>query len=153
MTSDLPDSDVPAVAELSADESWELLHAAQFGRLAVVIGGAPEIFPINVAAKHPSIYFRTAEGTKLFGTSIGHAVAFESDRVDGSGAWSVVVKGTSREVTTRDETDAVDALGLESWVPTVKHRLVAIDVTSVSGRRFAFGPAPDDDAVEYDPTD
>lgn len=135
----MSDSDLPAITELEPGHSWELLSSAGYGRLAVVIAGAPEIFPVNFVAKHPSIYVRTAEGTKLFGAVVGHPVALEIDQVDSTGAWSVVAKGTPREVTARAEADVVDELGLEPWVATVKRHLIAIDVTAVSGRRFEFG--------------
>lgn len=141
----MTETDEPAVTQLTAAHSWELLGTAEYGRLAVVIAGAPEIFPVNIVARHPSIYFRTGEGTKLFGAVLGHPVAFETDLVEQAGAWSVVAKGTSREVTTRAEADAVDALGLKTWVATVKGHLVALDIESVSGRRFRFGPEPEPD--------
>ena len=148
----MSDSDVSAITELETSHSWELLGSAGYGRLAVVIAGAPEIFPVNFVAKHPAIYLRTGEGTKLFGATVGHPVALEIDQVDSTGAWSVVAKGTPREVTAQDEADAVEVLGLEPWVPTVKRHLIAIDVASVSGRRFEFGAEPEVDPAA-EPTD
>ncbi|AYG04226.1 pyridoxamine 5'-phosphate oxidase family protein [Gryllotalpicola protaetiae] len=148
----MSDNDVPAATELGAGHSWELLGSAGYGRLAVVIAGAPEIFPVNFVARHPTVYLRTGEGTKLFGATVGHPVALEVDQVDSTGAWSVVAKGTPREAIAQDEVDAVDQLGLEPWVPTVKRHLIAIDVTSVSGRRFEFGAEPEVDPAA-EPTD
>jgi nitroimidazol reductase NimA-like FMN-containing flavoprotein (pyridoxamine 5'-phosphate oxidase superfamily) len=143
----------PAVTEVSDEQSWQLLASARFGRLAVVIGGGPEIFPINIAAVQDIVYFRSGEGTKLLGAAIGHPVAFKSDRVDDTGAWSVIAKGLPRLVEDRAELDRVEALGLSPWVATVKRHVVAINVGSISGRRFEFGPDPDDDPAASHATD
>jgi nitroimidazol reductase NimA-like FMN-containing flavoprotein (pyridoxamine 5'-phosphate oxidase superfamily) len=51
--------------ELPADECWELLRQSPVGRLAVVVAGDPDIFPINYVVDHGSIVIRTAAGTKL----------------------------------------------------------------------------------------
>jgi nitroimidazol reductase NimA-like FMN-containing flavoprotein (pyridoxamine 5'-phosphate oxidase superfamily) len=53
---------------------------AVVGRLAVVAGDQPEIFPVNYL-DHGSIVFRTGEGTKL-AIAIGRLVAFEVDGYD-----------------------------------------------------------------------
>lgn len=122
---------------LSASESWALLREAVVGRLAVVVDGQPDIFPVNYLVDHGSIVFRTAEGTKLTG-SIGQPVAFEVDAYDpGRGdAWSVVLKGVAREVHALSEVlDALD-LPLFPWHAAPKPRIVRIEPDVVSGRRF-----------------
>ncbi len=140
-----------AVTSLTDEESWKLLGAAKFGRLAIVIGGEPDIFPINIVTNGKSLFFRSAEGTKLFGAALGRVVAFETDHVDDASAWSIVVIGTPR-ITERDtERSEAEALGLRPWVPTIKHTLVAIDVSGITGHRFLFGPEPAD--TELDSTD
>ena len=35
------------VQELNSSQSWQLLRDAPFGRLAVVLDGRPDIFPVN----------------------------------------------------------------------------------------------------------
>ena len=47
------------------------------GRLAVVVAGHPDIFPINYVVDHASIVIRTAAGTKLAGSK-SRQVAFEA---------------------------------------------------------------------------
>ncbi len=123
---------------LSTSQSWALLRETVVGRLAVVVGDQPEIFPVNYLVDHGSIVFRTAEGTKL-AASIGRPVAFEVDAYDPSSgeAWSVVVKGTAREVTQLDEVlDALDST-LVPWHAAPKPRILRIEPRKVEGRRFS----------------
>ncbi len=132
------------VTQLSADEAWELLAAAPVGRLATVLGGQPDIVPINFVVDGHSLVFRTAEGAKLLSLTVHDAVAVEADSWDGDSGWSVVAKGTAAEVS-GSQTGRLDELGLRPWVPTVKLHYVRITVTEISGRRFRFGEEPERD--------
>src|SRR4051794_39359108 len=53
------------VRRLTVDACWALLRAADIGRLAVVVGDRPEIFPVNFVVDHGTVVIRTAPGTKL----------------------------------------------------------------------------------------
>ena len=88
-----------ADVELSASDSWALLRQARVGRLALIVDGHPDIFPVNHVVDRGTVVFRTAAGTK-FAEAVGHTVAFEVDGYDlrTASAWSVVVKGTAQEV-------------------------------------------------------
>jgi len=128
-----------AIVELSTAESWGLLREQLVGRLAVLANDHPhpEIFPVNYIVDHGSIVFRTAEGTKL-ARAIAQPVAFEVDNYDPSTgeAWSVVIKGTAREVKQLYEVlDALD-LPLFPWHAAPKARIVRIEPEVISGRRF-----------------
>ena len=88
-----------ALEEANADETapheaWTILRTATVGRLAVVGGDGPEIFPVNFVVDHGSVVFRTAAGSKL-AMARGHRVAFEADGYTETTreAWSVVLKG------------------------------------------------------------
>jgi nitroimidazol reductase NimA-like FMN-containing flavoprotein (pyridoxamine 5'-phosphate oxidase superfamily) len=133
-----------ATVELSASESWGLLREQLVGRLAVVSNDAqPDIFPVNYIVDHGSIVFRTAAGTKL-AAAVDRPVAFEMDGYDPATgeAWSVVVKGTAREVKNLDEViDALD-LPLFPWHAPPKPRIVRIEPDLISGRRFHVLDAP-----------
>ncbi|WP_336921935.1 pyridoxamine 5'-phosphate oxidase family protein [Aquipuribacter sp. SD81] len=122
---------------LAVHECWALLREAVTGRLAVVVDGAPDIFPVTHVVDHGSLVFRTADGTKLAAAGTG-PVAYEVDGYDpGSGeAWSVVVKGEAHEV--RQLHDALDVLRLPLTPahPAGKPHLVRIEPTGVTGRRF-----------------
>jgi nitroimidazol reductase NimA-like FMN-containing flavoprotein (pyridoxamine 5'-phosphate oxidase superfamily) len=117
---------------------WDLLAAAPVGRLAVSIAGHPDIFPVNHVVDGRTVVFRTAEGTKLAAAVLGLSVAFEADGwspTDGD-VWSVVMKGEAHEVEGLDELLATDDLPLYPWSASVKHRVVRIVPTEISGRRF-----------------
>ena len=123
---------------LSESQSWQLLRGTPFGRLAVVLDGNPDIFPVNHVVDHGSVVFRTGVGTKLMGSD-GQRVAYEADGFDGHAqrAWSVVVKGRARQL--RQLHEVVDSFGLplESWQAGPKPRYVRIEVEQITGRRFA----------------
>jgi uncharacterized protein len=131
------DETVGQVEHLSVSESWSLLRTVPIGRLAVVVEGKPEIFPLNHVVDHGTLVFRTAEGTKLMGT-VGHDVAYEADGVLESGtlAWSVVVKGRAREVARLHESMETLELPLFPWHEGPKPRIIRIEPEEVSGRRF-----------------
>jgi nitroimidazol reductase NimA-like FMN-containing flavoprotein (pyridoxamine 5'-phosphate oxidase superfamily) len=122
---------------LSQKECWELLRESVVGRLAVTVGGSPDIFPVNPVVDHGSIVFRTSAGTKLAAAK-GNDVAFEVDGYDpGTGrAWSVVVKGRTSEVWDVEDTIRALRLPLVPWQPGRKPRFVRIEPDTVTGRRF-----------------
>ena len=126
-----------ATEQLSVPECWSLLRSAPVGRLATVVDGRPDIFPVNHLVDHGTVLFRTAEGTKLR-AAVGHEVAFEADGYDAAAgkAWSVVVKGTAREIRELDETLGVMLLPLFPWQGGPKPRYVRIERAQVTGRRF-----------------
>ncbi len=138
-TSDETPPETPGVQILTSTECWVLLRQAAVGRLAVVDkDGQPDIFPINHVVDHGSVVFRTAAGTKL-DDSVGHSVAFEVDGYDvaDATAWSVVLQGVAREIWDVDETIATLALPLYPWLEGSKPRLVRVQSTGITGRRFA----------------
>lgn len=89
---------------LERQRCLELLATAPIGRLAVSVNGQPEVFPVNFALDGDRVVIRTSEGTKLRAADLD-LVAFEADGNDEATGewWSVVVKGTGREIT-----DALD---------------------------------------------
>lgn len=133
------------VAVLSDEECWSVLRTQVLGRLAVAAGGEIDIFPVNFVVDDSTILLRTAPGTKLVEMTIHNTVAFEVDAVSESDAVSVVVKGTARWLDTQTEIAAAQQAPLASWIPTLRYTFVRITPTSVSGRRFRPGPAPEED--------
>lgn len=123
---------------LTFDECWELLADDTLGRLALVVDGHPEIFPVNYALDRRSIVFRTSGGTKLWGAMTERPAALEIDGYDPrtEEAWSVVVRGGTREIADQAEKDAVDALRLEPWQPGKKEHYIRLDPRALTGRRF-----------------
>ena len=139
----MTNEELPPVVELSEEQSWKYLEHTHHGRLAVSVANRPSIYPINYLAHDGVLLLRTAPGTKLAEMAVNTYVAFEADGVHSDQAWSVVVKGTTRELETSEEIAAADALPLRPWVRTEKHRYVEITPVSVTGRFFNLGPEPE----------
>jgi uncharacterized protein len=137
--------------ELSTSESWALLREAGVGRLAVVVDGHPDVFPVNHIVDNESVVFRSAAGTKLAGCA-GHPVAFEVDGYDEvtASAWSVVVKGQAMQVNQLYDVLEVIELPLFPWHSGPKPHFIRIEAGTITGRRFEVtgGARSDIDHVE-----
>lgn len=139
----MPTSEEATADQLTSNQCWDYIRRAQFGRLAVIVDGQPEIFPVNFAVDHGSVVFRTAAGTKLSGALSGNTVAFEIDGYDDtlSSAWSVVLKGTASLLTDNEDILASEELPLFPWQTGSKNAFVRIDPEVTSGRRFIISNA------------
>ena len=129
---------------LEREECLRLLAADDIGRLAVVSGGAPIIFPVNYAMDGEAVVIRTDPGTKL--DAGGRAPAcFEIDGLDRvrRAGWSVVVTGRLEEVTEFSSRDLarVRELEVHPWAGDRSHWL-RLAPTAITGRRV--GPAGGD---------
>lgn len=124
---------------LTESECFDLLATHRLGRLAVVIGGRPQIFPVNYALGDRVVAIRTADGTKLAAARNAH-VAFEIDGYDadaGSG-WSVLVQGVAYEITgaVDRQSELARRLPVEPLAPGTHERWLGIHPVTISGRRF-----------------
>ena len=129
-----------ALSSIERDECVRLLGGVDVGRLAVVDGGQPLVFPVNYAMAEESPVFRTAEGTKLRAGE-GRAVCFEVDDVDPQShtGWSVLVVGWLEEVTRYDPDlyRTVVSLGVEPWADGERPHLMRVVPRRITGRRVA----------------
>ena len=66
-----PGQDNAGIDVIPYHECLELLKTEEVGRIAVVVEGRPEIFPVNYVLDGNGIMFRTDRGTKLVGASHG----------------------------------------------------------------------------------
>jgi uncharacterized protein len=130
------------VLQLSEERCWTYLRGQLLGRLAIVVAGRPEIFPVNYAAGEGSIVFRTAPGTKLE-CGPNSVACFEIDGYDPHSreGWSVVAVGQLEEIT-----DAGDArsltlrqLRVDPLAPGARLHWIALHIEQVTGRHFASG--------------
>jgi nitroimidazol reductase NimA-like FMN-containing flavoprotein (pyridoxamine 5'-phosphate oxidase superfamily) len=123
---------------LTDEQCWEFLEGNELGRLALVVAGRPDIFPVNYTVHDGEIYFKTAEGTKLASVMANHEVAFEIDGYieETNEAWSVVLVGLARALNHDAEVDLASTLPLFPWNLDPKRRYVVIEPTEMSGRRF-----------------
>lgn len=119
--------------ELDLKDCRRLLAEEHIGRLAVVVDGRPEIFPVNYGIDGDGIVFRTNQGRKLLG--LAGEVAFEVDRIDpvGRSGWSVVVHGRAEDITKFDG----PRLREQAETPWAgrKDVLIRISPVLVTGRR------------------
>ena len=56
-----------------------MLSSMSLGRLVTILGGQPEIFPVNFVTQHRAVLVRTAQGVKLFSAVMNDRMAFEAD--------------------------------------------------------------------------
>ena len=125
---------------LGRDECVALLRQGSIGRLAVVIGAQPHIFPLNYAADEEGvIVFRTAELTAATEVSLAR-VAFEIDAIDVERhrGWSVAVHGYAREIGDAIDRDSerLRRLPVQPWASGRRDRWFKIAPTEITGRRL-----------------
>ncbi|MCZ9881777.1 pyridoxamine 5'-phosphate oxidase family protein [Arthrobacter sp. B2a2-09] len=132
----------PDTEELSVHECWKYLRSSSVGRVAVVSGDDPEIFPINYVPDEGTVIFRTGPGTKLDAVLAGQTIALEADGFNtyGTIAWSVIVKGHAEIVSVDEELQALAAMELSPWEPGAKDHLIRVTPAQMSGRRFVISP-------------
>jgi nitroimidazol reductase NimA-like FMN-containing flavoprotein (pyridoxamine 5'-phosphate oxidase superfamily) len=122
---------------LDREECLALLARCSLGRIAVVAGDRPLVFPVNFALHNHTIVFRTDVGAKLRGVLRG-PVAFECDGVDAvyHTGWSVLVNGPAEEVRNPAEIAELERVPLGTWAPGSKPIWVRIRMPTISGRRI-----------------
>lgn len=116
-----------------------LLAAADFGRLALQGGSAPEVFPVNFRYDGEVIFIRTGSGTKL-GAARRTQATFEIDGIDRAEqtGWSVIAKGMLDEVTPDDEDGWRQAQQVDPspWAGGARSHVLRLRVRDLSGRRL-----------------
>ena len=126
---------------LDREECLALLAGDEIGRLAVLDGGTPVIFPVNYRLDGSAIVIRTDPGTKLDDGPRGRA-CFEIDhfeRAEHTG-WSVVAVGRLEEVTKYDRShEHVQSLPVAPWAGGEKAHWMRLVPDRITGRRV--GPA------------
>ncbi|GAB2730757.1 pyridoxamine 5'-phosphate oxidase family protein [Arthrobacter bambusae] len=130
----------PDTEELSVHECWKYLRSSSVGRIAVVRGDSPEIFPVNYLPDEGTVIFRMGPGTKLDAVMAGQKITLEADGFNtyGTIAWSVILKGYAEIVTKVDELQESAAVELSPWEPGAKGHLVRLTPAELSGRRFVI---------------
>jgi uncharacterized protein len=120
---------------VSEQDCWEMLANQSIGRVALLVDGQVEIFPVNYGLDGDGIIFRTNAGRKMAGVASGE-VTFEVDAIDPKArcGWSVVVHGTARDITAYDAPDL--RLAAQPWTGS-KDFLVRLAAQSVTGRRVS----------------
>jgi uncharacterized protein len=136
--------------DIEETECWRLLATQPVGRVAVIVGHYPLIFPVNHAVEGRYLVFRTAPGTKLWATTRSN-VTFEVDAFDmvRKTGWSVLVRGVAREVSVERQpaiAKIAERAAPQAWAPGDREHIVRIVADSISGRRIRLadvGPSSD----------
>jgi uncharacterized protein len=126
---------------LTNDECRRLLAAHNLGRLAVTLpSGRPLIRPVNYVFDQPtqSVVFRSSAGSKQYALTHAPRACFEIDDGAGgaTGAWSVIIVGSTDIVSRASEIERLERLGLETWGQVDNMCWVRIHANAVSGRRL-----------------
>jgi nitroimidazol reductase NimA-like FMN-containing flavoprotein (pyridoxamine 5'-phosphate oxidase superfamily) len=128
----------PTIESLDEPQCLELLATEEVGRIAVVLGRQPLVFPVNYALDGEAIVFRTDPGTTLAAASFAR-VAFEVDHIDRTthSAWSVMIQGVGQEITPAYGKLFAHArsLPITPWAPGSKEHWVRVIPRQITGRR------------------
>jgi uncharacterized protein len=135
-----------ALEEIEEGECWRLLATQPVGRVAVIVGHYPLVFPVNHAVQGRHIFFRTGAGTKLWAIHRSN-VTFEVDELDpvNRSGWSVMVRGAARELSVARNPELVARAEFSSaapWAAGPRDSIVQIVADAVSGRRILPPGAP-----------
>jgi hypothetical protein len=128
-------SDVPRPAELfQLDRATcvALLATQPVGRL--VLGAHdPPVVVVNYVVDRESIVFRSDAGPRV-AAIVDSSVVFEVDMYDERtrSGWSVVVRGTARDVTSSARADR--GVDVDTWAPGPKSCWIGIPIEEVTGR-------------------
>jgi nitroimidazol reductase NimA-like FMN-containing flavoprotein (pyridoxamine 5'-phosphate oxidase superfamily) len=128
------------IESLSADECRELLATRDVGRLALVVGGYPEVIPVNYAVVRDRVVIRSDPGMKLRHARF-ERVCFQVDELDmpHRTGWSVLVKGIVHELKAGDRhAEELDfaAAQIRPWAEGAKSHVLVVTPMNVSGRRL-----------------
>jgi nitroimidazol reductase NimA-like FMN-containing flavoprotein (pyridoxamine 5'-phosphate oxidase superfamily) len=136
-------TDLPQLEDLSAVACQRRLQQTELGRVALLVDGHPEIFPVNyTVGPDNEIYFRTDPGAKLGALRHAETVAFEIDGFDeeSHAGWSVLVVGEAYRVAAPDLLALVEQSGLRPWPAGEKTHVVRISPIKVTGRYLPHAP-------------
>ena len=125
--------------ELTYEACLELLRTRRTGRIAVIVDGAPLVFPVNYRLVETTgitwVAFRTKPGNVIDRASKN--VAFEIDEVDEPHrqGWSVLVRGTVHPVDP-DVASFRERFDPEPWLLAERDAWLVVQPFSISGRRL-----------------
>lgn len=145
-TNSNPDADEGSLDDIDAEECWHLLATQPVGRVAIIVGHYPLVFPVNFAVDGHDILYRTGVGAKLYSVHRSN-VTFEVDEIDPfhRTGWSVMVKGVAQELEierNREAASQAEFGGATPWAPGQRGHLIRIVPDQVSGRRIRLPEGP-----------
>jgi len=132
-----------ALEELTYEMCLDLLRTHRTGRIAVIVDGAPLVFPVNYRLVETTgvtwVAFRTKPGNVIAQASKN--VAFEIDEFDEPHrqGWSVLVRGTVHPVDP-DVASFRERFDPEPWLLAERDAWLVVQPFSISGRRLQGDP-------------
>jgi nitroimidazol reductase NimA-like FMN-containing flavoprotein (pyridoxamine 5'-phosphate oxidase superfamily) len=122
------------LAELSADECWELASSRPVGRLAWSGQRGPVVIPVNFSLDGHSVHVRTTAYSEAAQECDDSPVAFEVDSFDQTEhtGWSVLMRGQAH----LDFGAPPGAHEPEVWVSGSRHLRLRVEVEEITGRRI-----------------
>jgi len=138
--------------EMPRWECLELAAGTPIGRLCIIDRGYPLAFPVNIRLEQAGdmlrFVMRTAPHTALAAHAGPASIELDHVDLDGRSAWSVIVRGELRR--------EPNPLGLPDPHPLVEQgrsTWLVLDVTAISGRRFAVSRSDGPFLVEWQMVD
>ena len=126
--------------DLTEDECLALLDRCELGRLAVVVEGRPEIFPVSHVFDETlrRVVFSSSDGTKLRAGLAWPWVAYEVDGVEETEdeGWSVLIVGSLEEIHDAATLTRVSANRIALWAAGDGTRWFRVEPTKMTGRRI-----------------
>ena len=115
----------------------QLLATQSVGRIAYVWDRESHIVPVNFVVTDDRVVFRSDPGHKVEHLPL-HRVCFETDHVDEDVAWSIVVYGLARDVTTalNEEYERLRRQDVATFATLTDPHWIAIDMERIEGRRL-----------------
>ena len=139
-----PARSASGVERMSDEDCVELLsETTTVGRVAFQSSTGVQLLPVNFVFRQGRVYFTTSLDSTLAELAAGRDdVAFEIDYPDRmtQHGWSVLVKGTTREVAAADVD--LSPRGPRSWAPGARELLVELTPDQITGRRIRHEPQP-----------
>lgn len=130
---------------LTRHECLQLLATRSVGRLGVITGSRPQIFPVNYRVYADGVAFRVGADGVLGGLSRPQPVAFQLDEVDEARqvGWSVLLQGSTRMVDDPVERERVLAVLQIPWAVGLRPRVIHVRADQLTGRRVLRVPPAD----------
>ena len=126
-----------AAGELPLAECRRRLRAAKTGRIAWSAPDGPHVLPVSSLFRNGGIVFRTSPTGVLAALRSRSNVAFEIDAISPDEAWSVVLRGVTREIRQSDDLiELWEDEGLVPWAAGKRPVFIEIEPRTISGRRY-----------------